>query len=191
MPNLSGNSLQSISRKESLADQYENGIFRLVYLFFWLLSTKYSVYFEIALFYFNEADLIPKALDQNGNWQASYNIYRRKLKIYTASISDEAFSMNKKRLEWAAIMHKEYINLLWRKTQHFMIIFLNNLVLCNNQQRSGMTSFSQSWGGWQHHVQYSQGSWEMWNSSRAAGRNDTDPSSVATNAHAQLEIGLS
>lgn len=78
-----------------------------MYLFFLLLSTKYSVYFEITLFYFNEADLIPEALDQSGNWQASCNIYSRKLKIYTASVSDGAFSMSKKCLEWAAIMDKE------------------------------------------------------------------------------------
>lgn len=106
MPNLNGNSLQSISRKKSLADQYENGRFRWVYLFFWLLSTKYSVYFEITLLDFNEADLIPKTLNQNGNWKASYNTYRRKLKIYTVSVSDEAFSMNKKCLKWAAIIEK-------------------------------------------------------------------------------------
>lgn len=67
----------------------------------------FTVYFEITLSYFNVADLIPKALVQSGNWQTSWNIYRRKLKISTPSLSDVAFSMNEKCLKWAAVMDKE------------------------------------------------------------------------------------
>lgn len=55
----------------------------------------------------NVVDLIPKTLAQRSNWQASYNIYRWKLKINVPSMSYAAFSMNGKYLKGTAIMYKE------------------------------------------------------------------------------------